>query len=101
MEAIFTHPTLMMKPRDRTNQTEMQNAKENERSAQLRHSNGEVATQAGLVAAGEGCSARRWPLPADVEGVVDLQVALPVVVEELPKQQHNPLMYVTNLNSEF
>jgi hypothetical protein len=31
-------------------------------------------------------SARRRPLPADVEGVVDLQVALPVVVEELSKQ---------------
>ena len=32
-------------------------------------------------------SARRRPLPADVEGVVDLQVALPVVVEELPKPE--------------
>jgi hypothetical protein len=42
-------------------------------------------------------SARRRPLPTDVEGVVDLQVALAVVVEELPKQEHIPLLSVKTL----
>uniref|UniRef100_A0A0A9CIG3 Rho GDP-dissociation inhibitor 1 n=1 Tax=Arundo donax TaxID=35708 RepID=A0A0A9CIG3_ARUDO len=88
MEAVFTQTrTLKMKPRG-TGRTKQKCKTQTTRV--ISSGNCEAVTQAGLVAAGEG-SARRRPLPADVKGVVDLQVALPVVVEELSKQEHTSI----------